>query len=147
MSSLQEVRALASQAQNQQEENSENSSNPGEKGMNDATAEFLKQSWINLVPSWGLTAIYLNIHIFASKLLGTKYFCEPGTEWVRIPGKSSAATRLTGLLELIAILAVDMFLGLIILVAVVFVYILVDAWLHPAETFFKIFILGKLPGT
>ncbi len=148
MSSIQAMRALASQAKNQQQENSEKESNPAEEGVKNATAELLKQSWINLIPSWGLTVIYLNIHILGAKLLGTKYFSEPGEEWVRFPGsKSSAATRLAGLLELIALISINMLIGLAILVLAVFIYILVDAWLHPEQTFWSVFILHKLPGT
>lgn len=143
MSSLQAIRALA---QEQQQKNSEEQENPMEEGMKKGTGELLKQSWMNLIPSWGLTAIYLNIHIFGAQF-AKKFFAEPGTEWLKVPGGSNAVTRGLGLLELIALLAVDMLIGLAILVLAVFIYILVDAWLHPIETFWKVFILGKLPGT
>ncbi len=146
MSSIQAMRALASQAKNQQQENTEKESNPVEEGMKNATAELLKQSWINLIPSWGLTVIYLNIHVFGSKI-AKKFFSQPGEEWIKMPGGGNAITRSLGLFELIALLVLDMLIGLAILVLAVFIYILVDAWLHPVQTFWTVFILHKLPGT
>lgn len=45
------------------------------------TSELLRSSWTNLVPSWGLTLIWINIHIFLGMVLGNKYFCKLGVEW------------------------------------------------------------------
>ncbi len=48
-----------------------------------ATAELLKQSWNNLIPSFGLTYIYLFIHYIFGRLGPLeKYFARPGAEYV-----------------------------------------------------------------
>jgi len=49
-----------------------------EMGGEVATDQFLKQCWLNLVPSLGLTLIYINIHCFLRYLLGIKLFCSFG---------------------------------------------------------------------
>ncbi len=48
------------------------------------TGRLLKLSWSNLLDSFGLTLIYINIHFFGRAVLSQKIFCEPGREW--IPG-------------------------------------------------------------
>ena len=56
------------------------------------SAELLKQSWLNLIPSWGLTLIWINIHVFLSQIFGKKAFCKLGDEWSGpVPGAAAAA--------------------------------------------------------
>jgi len=50
--------------------------------VNSATSRLLKSAWTNLVPSWGLTLIWINIHVFLSTVFGEKFFCKLGMEWV-----------------------------------------------------------------
>ncbi len=45
------------------------------------TSQLLRAAWINLIPSWGLTLIWVNIHIFLGMVFGNKYFCKLGVEW------------------------------------------------------------------
>jgi len=44
-------------------------------------AGLLRKAWINLLPSWGLTIIWINIHAFLAKVFGHKIFCKLGEEW------------------------------------------------------------------
>jgi len=54
-------------------------SNPAKRG----TAWLLKASWLNIIDSFGLTFIYINIHAFALMIPFLKpLFCELGEEWV-----------------------------------------------------------------
>ena len=46
------------------------------------TDELLKSAWENLIPSWGLTLIWIDIHVFLSKALGPSAFREMGEEWI-----------------------------------------------------------------
>lgn len=46
------------------------------------TSNLLKQAWINLVNSLGLTLIWINIHVFLRMVLGEKLFCKLGEEWL-----------------------------------------------------------------
>lgn len=50
--------------------------------VNKAAGELLKGSWENLIDSWGLTLIWIDIHIFLGLVLGNKLFCKLGMEWV-----------------------------------------------------------------
>jgi len=47
-----------------------------------ATSEALKQAWLNLIDSFGLTLIYINFHIFCRFVFGEKLFCKLGHEWI-----------------------------------------------------------------
>jgi hypothetical protein len=51
-----------------------------------AISELLKSAWENLIPSWGLTLIWIDIHVFFNIVLGEKLFCNLGEEW--LPTKS-----------------------------------------------------------
>ena len=50
---------------------------PARKG----TSALLRQAWINLIPSYGLTLIWINIHVFLGMVLGNNLFCKLGAEW------------------------------------------------------------------
>lgn len=45
------------------------------------TSQLLRSAWTNLIPSWGLTLIWINIHVFLGMIFGNKYFCKLGVEW------------------------------------------------------------------
>lgn len=51
---------------------------PARKG----TSALLKASWENLITSWGLTLIWIDIHVFLNLVLGDKLFCNLGEEWI-----------------------------------------------------------------
>ncbi len=61
-------------------------------------SKLLQQSWINLIPSWGCTLIWINIHAFFLNLVfGDKLFCKLGDEWKdMIPGGGAAAAGAAG---------------------------------------------------
>jgi len=46
-----------------------------------ATGGLLKSAWINIIPSWGLTLIWINIHVFLSWIFSSM-FCKLGDEWI-----------------------------------------------------------------
>lgn len=50
------------------------------------TSEALKQSWLNLIDSFGLTLIYIYFHVFCRFVFGPEVFCKLGHEW--LGGKS-----------------------------------------------------------
>lgn len=47
-----------------------------------ATGSCLKQAWLNLIPTWGLSLIWINIHVFLRAVLGKKLFGPLGSEWM-----------------------------------------------------------------
>ena len=50
--------------------------------VNKTTSGLLKSAWENLVTSWGLTLIWIDIHVFLGMVFGNKLFCKLGMEWV-----------------------------------------------------------------
>ncbi len=44
-------------------------------------AQLLRQSWILLIKSFGLTLIWINIHVLGNMVFGPKVFCNLGEEW------------------------------------------------------------------
>lgn len=50
--------------------------------MKEGTSKLLKQSWINLIDSFGLTLIWINIHVWLGSIFGNKFFCKLGQEWI-----------------------------------------------------------------
>jgi len=69
-----------------------------------ATGNLLKQSWLNLIISFGLTLLYIDLHYFLNAVLGDKAFTKPGHEWappVPIGGSSSKAEETAKQLELV----------------------------------------------
>lgn len=54
------------------------------------TAELLKQSWLNLITSFGLTLLYIDFHFVVRYLAGSQMFCRFGMEWFSI-GKLASA--------------------------------------------------------
>jgi len=69
-----------------------------------ATDEALKFAWENLIISWGLTLIWIDIHVFLSKVFGPSVFRAPGEEWVpdnikKIASKSKQASALLRIVE------------------------------------------------
>ncbi|MDP2944687.1 MAG: hypothetical protein Q8N57_03960 [bacterium] len=49
--------------------------------MRKGTSKMLRQAWLHLIDSWGLTLIWINIHVFLRQILGEKLFCDLGEEW------------------------------------------------------------------
>jgi len=86
--SLRETTKAAAEKKSPQEEDE------GEKGFADAaaapvrkvTSSLLRSAWINLIPSWGLTLIWIDIHVFLGMVIGNKFFCKLGEEWLDMPG-------------------------------------------------------------
>lgn len=46
------------------------------------TDGLLKGAWTNLLPSWGLTLLWIDIHFFMNKVLGPWAFRDLGEEWI-----------------------------------------------------------------
>lgn len=59
------------------------------------TSKLLQQSWLNLIDSYGLTLIWINVHVFLRWTVGEKYFCKLGREWLG-GGKMGGASAAKG---------------------------------------------------
>lgn len=50
-------------------------------GIRKGTSAFLRAAWIHMIDSFGLTLLYIDIHIFGNKVFGDNVFCPIGEEW------------------------------------------------------------------
>jgi len=84
------------------------------------TSRALQWAWFTLIPSFGLTLLYINLHVFLKSVFGEKLFCKLGEEW--IPKQVSAvggeagksAGKIIGIIEVIVLLFLDSMVLLII---------------------------------
>ncbi len=49
--------------------------------IKEGTSKLLQQAWLNLIDSFGLTLIWINIHVLLRYVVGSKFFCKLGEEW------------------------------------------------------------------
>lgn len=107
------------------------------KALNDGSAAklltggLLSASWKGLIPSWGLTLGYLNLHAWAGFVEGHKIFCKLGEEF-KISSIFKAAL---GFWEAVAILLIDFLVVITILAILSLLILIVDAMTHPIQNF------------
>ena len=100
---------------------------PAKQGTN----WLLRWAWATLIPSWGLSLIYINLHVFLKIVFGEKLFCKLGQEWIpkkiqavggeagKIGGKTIgiAEIMLLVLLDLIAFFIIFAILAILVWLA------------------------------
>lgn len=77
-----------------------------------ATGRALQWAWISLIPSWGLSLIYINMHVFL-RWIFPDAFCKLGEEW--LPKQAAALGgeagktigKGIGIVEIMGLLAID----------------------------------------
>jgi hypothetical protein len=100
--------------------------------MRKGTSALLRGAWINLIDSFGLTLIWIDIHVFLGKVVGHDSFCKLGEEWTDkvMAGLGSSTSKevlerkarnSVGLVEKIGLGCLN--LGCLIVVIVIFVII------------------------
>lgn len=81
------------------------------------TKWLLKWAWFNLIPSFGLTLIYINMHVFL-RWIFPSLFCKLGEEWVPVKTGEHSATNIAGtafgIVEIMGLLLIDIILFIII---------------------------------
>jgi hypothetical protein len=95
--------------------------------LNNASAAGLKFSWLNLLDSFGATLVFINLFIFGRLVLGEKFVCDLGEEWIPSNMRTGALgeslksqTKTLGLVEKILLIILDI-VALIILLALIYV--------------------------
>jgi hypothetical protein len=114
-----------------------------------ALSKLLAESWINLPASFGLTLIWINIHVFLRIVIGKSLFCKLGEEWLEsgiMPGSNSARESIMGkslsdkvdkvngcanIGESMMLLALDLVLLLIIFIILVIIGALLQIITNP----------------
>lgn len=116
--------------------------NPGSKLVGVAsrlfTGQVLKSAWQYLLPSYGLTLLYINFHFLARHFAHRKGFAPFGSEWKiwrTVLGWPGFALKYV---EFIALLFLDALVALIILTAIVLISIIGWALANPGEAAFAI---------
>lgn len=56
------------------------------------TSKLLQAAWENLIPSWGLTLFWIDIHVFLNMLF-PKMFCDLGKEWLPVKAGGSGILK------------------------------------------------------
>jgi len=87
------------------------------------TGQALKQAWLNLIPSWGATILWIDLHYVMSELGGplTQYFCPMGHEWefLKFPMAKNLGRICEIVLMVIANVVVVVVIALLILTAII----------------------------
>ena len=118
-------------------------------GAKMATNRLLSASWLSLIPSFGLTLIWINIHAFMHMLF-PNVFGKLGEEW--LPGQAQAggadksiesANKTVGIIETMGLVFLDFLFILIILGAIAILIALLDAVFGILGYIFDWFMSGE----
>jgi len=143
--SLRQTVIAAKRERLKKEASSEQSEELTSTPISKATSRVLRQAWLHLIDSFGLTFIWINIHAFLHLVLGDKIFCKLGHEWADLaptslnsaPGLKEAQQRASKI-ESMGVGLVDLII-ILVLLGIVFVFYII---MHPYEVGFK--ILGDI---
>ena len=109
-----------------------------------ATKNVLRWAWLSLIPSWGLSLIYINLHVFLRWVLGEKLFCKLGEEWIPKEiqavggdvGKTGA--KAIGIIEVIGLLIIDLLLFFVIIGLLDLLSLIVSFMADPLKAIFNL---------
>ncbi len=111
------------------------------------TSELLQQAWYNAVETFGLTLLYINVHVLGRWIFGEKFFCKLGHEWlggkksIKGPGAKQSGTGSIfgiaedglGLLEVAVLVIVDLIVAAIVLINFIELVFIAYVALHPVD--------------
>jgi|GEM_PF-1301797 len=111
------------------------------------TDEMLRDSWFNLIPSFGLTLLWIHAHVLLRFVIGEDVFCKLGHEWASMGGAKSATSKIesklvndviekagdkVGLLEVGLLIWIDVIILLNIFIfytlVTLIVYVMTEPW-------------------
>jgi len=105
------------------------------------TSSLLKAAWENLIDSFGITLIWIDIHIFLSQVLGKDLFCSLGEEWFPkgTPRNLEGAKKSVGMTEGMAVVGLNLGCFLIVLAALSLVSMIVAGITNPLKAISAVF--------
>ena len=108
---------------------------------NPATSNLLKAAWQNIIPTFGLSVIWIDIHIILSQVLGKDLFCSLGSEWLPkgTPRNLDGAKRSLGLTEGMGVGCLNIGCLVIFLSVLVVIAMIVTGINNPLEVIKNIF--------
>jgi len=113
--------------------------------VNSMTSGLLKAAWENLVTSWGLTLIWIDIHVFSSLVFGNKMFPKLGMEWIPDALKQTQfkeAEKLgkkIGIVEGMGVACLNLGCLMIVIAALMVVGAILKIFANPIAAFFTAF--------
>ena len=110
------------------------------------TDKLLQASWENLIDSFGLTLIWIDIHVFLNKVLGPKVFCDLGDEWVPVEAKKALGNADSGekslalveTTEEIGCGCLNLIVLLIVIAAFAQISLIAEALEHPFKALYEL---------
>jgi len=92
----------------EKKEKTGSSSTPIKQGTN----WLLRGAWFNLIPTFGLSLLYIDLHIFLHAVLGDRLFSKLGDEWksAAIPSGAISVGNSSRLVETMAVLLLNFFI-------------------------------------
>ncbi len=100
------------------------------------TSRLLQWAWGVLIPSWGLSLLYINMHVFLRWVFPSA-FCKLGEEWlpkiVTGHSKDNIAGTSFGIVEIIALFFLDLIAAMIIIAILAFI-VMIATWLGASWT-------------
>lgn len=105
------------------------------------TSLLLRQSWLNLIDSFGLTLIWINIHVVLHVVFGEKAFCKLGDEWDDL-GSGVIVKRPKYLLRLgegMGLAALDLLAILLLLTVLLIIRIIIGVMTGEVDTLKSLF--------
>ena len=119
--------------------------------INRGTSKLLQQAWLHLIDSFGATLLWINAHVFLSKVLGEDLFCKLGSEWTpALPGgagqvgaaRTEKTGKMTGIVEVMGLALLDFLLLFVIISLVSLVALILGVISNPLKAI--VAVLGYL---
>lgn len=79
------------------------------------TNRALQWAWYTLIPSWGISLLYIDLHVILSLVFGNHFFCKLGEEWIPPQAKKAAGKDIKKSSSKIRIVEIIVVIGLNIL--------------------------------
>ena len=102
------------------------------------TSRLLRQSWLHIIDSYGLTFIWVNVHAFLSNVLGEKVFCKLGHEWSDMASSEladnpaiEAAKQRAAVVEKMGVGCIDAVLIILLLFVIGIIALMLDVVSNP----------------
>lgn len=65
------------------------------------SASLMRSSWLNLLPTFGLSILGVAANVFLRTIFGPKYFCRLGDEWAQLGGHDKVVEKLGGKMKMV----------------------------------------------
>jgi hypothetical protein len=114
-------------------------------GLSRGTSQLLRMSWFALIPSFGLSLLYINIHIFMHFLFPS-LFCALGEEWSIanpiLPEAKDTKNKALGMAEIMMVVGLNILIVMAVAAGLALIIMLFDSILGVFGFIYDWFSLG-----